>query len=61
MPINDPANVTVSTLHGTHLTIGAAIQTALRALPANTQVFDISIIRRSTGNNCTAVITVETA
>ena len=61
MPINDPSNVTVVTVHGTYLTIGAAIQTSLRGFPANTQVFDISIVRRSTGNNCTAIISVETA
>lgn len=61
MPIQIPANVSVVTVHGTHLTIGAAVQTALRSLGANTEVFDISIIRRNSGNACTAIISYETA
>lgn len=59
MPIQVPANITVSTVHGTHLTIGAAIQTTLRGLGANTEIFDISIVRRSSGNTCTAILTYE--
>jgi len=59
MPIQQPSNATVATVHGTHLTIGAAIQTALRGFSANTEIFDISIIRRSSGNACTAIISYE--
>lgn len=59
MPITDPSNISVITVHGTHLTIGAAVQTAMRALGATDEVFDISYVRRSVGNNITAYITYE--
>lgn len=61
MPINTPASVSVITVHGTHLTIGAAVQTQLRALGAADEIFDISYVRRAVGNNITAFITYEAA
>jgi hypothetical protein len=61
MPIQVPANITVITLHGTYLTIGAAIQLQLRGVAAASEVLSISVVRRAIGNNCTAYITYEAA
>tara|TARA_R110002126_G_scaffold18370_4_gene70511 strand:+ start:163 stop:354 length:192 start_codon:yes stop_codon:yes gene_type:complete len=57
--ISNPAKLTVQTVHGNNNTIHGAIQTALRALAAGDKVVDISITRKSVGNNCFAVITYE--
>jgi hypothetical protein len=46
-------------VYGTQLTIHSQIETALQALDADTEIFDISIVRKSVGNNFLAVITYE--
>lgn len=61
MPITDPSAVATTTVHGTHLTIGASIEGVLQGLNANSEVIDISVVRRAVGNNYTAFITYEEA
>jgi hypothetical protein len=57
--IGTPAKLTSTTVYGNNNTIHTQIQTALRALVAGDKIIDISIIRKSVGNNCFAVITYE--
>jgi hypothetical protein len=59
MPIQDPANVSVTTVYGTHTTIGSAIETALQGLNAATEIFDITVIKLAVGNNFAAYISYE--
>ena len=61
MPIGNPANLTVITVYGTHLSIGAAIQTQLRSLSAGGEIFNVQVVRKAVGNECTAYITYEAA
>tara|TARA_X000001382_G_scaffold106469_1_gene81865 strand:- start:697 stop:888 length:192 start_codon:yes stop_codon:yes gene_type:complete len=57
--ITDPAKLTTVTVSGTQSTIHTIIQTALRGLAAGDKIVDISIIRKSVGNNFIAIITFE--
>lgn len=57
--ITDASKLTSTTVHGNNNTIHAQIQIALRALAAGDKVIDISVVRKSVGNNCFAVITYE--
>ena len=59
--ITDKSKMTVSTVTGTHATIGATIQTLLRgATFANgDKVVEINIVKKSHGNNYIAYITWE--
>jgi hypothetical protein len=59
LPITDPTSVATTVVYGTQLTIHSQIETALQALDADTEIFDISIVRKSVGNNFLAVITYE--
>jgi hypothetical protein len=61
MPINNPSNVSVTTVYGTLLTIDSEIQTALRALSAGTELLSLNIVRKAVGNNYMAVISYEAA
>lgn len=62
MPIGNPANLTVITVYGTHLSIGAVIQTQLRTtLSAGAELLNVQVVRKAVGNECTAYITYETA
>ena len=58
--ITDPAKLTTVVVYGSQLTIHSQIQTALRGgLVADDKIIDISVIRKSVGNNFMAVITFE--
>jgi hypothetical protein len=61
MPINNPSNVSVTTVYGTLLTIDSEIQTALRALSAGSELLSLNIVRKAVGNNYMAVISYEAA
>jgi hypothetical protein len=57
--ITDASKLTSTTVYGNNNTIHTQIQSALRALAAGDKIIDISIVRKSVGNNCFAVITYE--
>ena len=57
--ITAAAKMTTTVVYGTHLTIGPAIQTALRALANGDKIVDISVMRKPVGNNYMGVITFE--
>lgn len=57
--ISDPSKLTVNTLSGTHATIGTMIQTYLRTLVASDKIIDITIVKKSHGNNYVAYVTFE--
>lgn len=57
--ITDPAKLTTAVVIGTQSTIHTLIQTALRALAAGDKIVDISINRKSVGNNFIGIITYE--
>jgi len=59
--IFDKDKLTVSTVTGTHATIGAAIQTLLKGatFSAGDKIVEINIFKKSAGNNYVAVITWE--
>ena len=57
--IGNASKLTSTTAYGNNNTIHTQIQTALRALAAGDKIIDISIVRKSVGNNCFAVITYE--
>jgi len=57
--ITDKDKLTSTTVFGNNLTIHTQIQTALRTLANGDKIIDISITRKSVGNNCFAVITYE--
>lgn len=61
MPITDPSAVSTTTVHGTHLTIGALIEGIVQGLNANSELIDISVVRHAVGNNYSAFITYESA
>lgn len=61
MPVMTPANLATKVVYGTHLTIHSELQTALRTLAANDEIFDISIVRKSVGNHYMAIISYEAA
>ena len=57
--ITDPAKLTTVSVIGTQTTLPTVIQTALRGLAASDKIIDISISRKSVGNNFIAIITFE--
>jgi len=57
--ITDPAKLTTTVVFGTQDTIHTQLQTALRALAASDKIVDISISRKSVGNNFIGIITYE--
>jgi hypothetical protein len=57
--ISDPAKLTTLVVYGSQLTIHSQIQTALRTLAAGDKVIDVSVVRKSVGNNYMAIITYE--
>ena len=58
--IVNPAKLTTVMVSGNNNTIHTEIQTALRGgLVADDKIIDISIVRKSVGNNCFAIITFE--
>ena len=57
--ITDKTKLTTTVVYGNNNTIHTQIQTALRALANGDKIIDISIVRKSVGNNCFAVITYE--
>jgi hypothetical protein len=59
VPTQDSANVTVETIHGTHVSIGGLIQTFIRSVDNGTEIFSINVFKQSVGNNFTALITYE--
>jgi len=59
MPIMTPANIKTIVVYGTHLTIHSELQTALRTLGAQDEIFSINIVRKSVGNNFMAVVSYE--
>ena len=59
MPINDNAKVATLVVYGTHLTIHTALDTAVSALPTQTQLHSITITRKAVGNNFMAVVVHE--
>ncbi len=61
MPIQIPGNLTTKVVYGTHLTIHSQLQTALRTLGPGDEIFDISIVRKSVGNQYMAIISYEDA
>ena len=61
MPVQIPANLSTKVVYGTHLTIHSQLQTALRTLAQNDEIFDISIVRKSVGNQYMAIISYEDA
>mgnify|MGYP003136826708 CR=1 FL=1 len=58
-PISEPTKLTTVVVYGSQSTIHSQTQTALRGLAAGDKVIDISIVRKSVGNNFMAVITFE--
>ena len=58
-PINNPAKLTTLVVYGSQLTIHSSIQTALRTLAVGDAIIDISVVRKSVGNNYMAIITYE--
>jgi hypothetical protein len=62
LPINDPSALTTAVVYGTQLTIHSQLQAELRTtLSASDELYDVSIVRLSTGNNYMAIITYEAA
>jgi hypothetical protein len=59
MPIQDASNIKTKVVYGTHLTIHTELQTALRTLGAQDEIFSINIVRKSVGNQFMAVISYE--
>lgn len=57
--ISDPAKLTTLVVYGSQLTVHSQIQTALRTLAAGDKVIDVSVVRKSVGNNYMAIITYE--
>ena len=57
--ISNNTKLTTTVVYGNNNTIHTQIQTALRALASGDKIIDISIVRKSVGNNCFAVITYE--
>jgi hypothetical protein len=58
-PIGNPTKLTTTVVYGTHLTIHTQIQAALRALAVADVLVDISVVRKSVGNNFMGIITYE--
>lgn len=61
MPIQIPANISVETVYGTHLTIGSEIETVLQGISANSEVISVNVVRKAVGNNYMAIISYEAA
>lgn len=59
MPIQNASNIKTIVVYGTHLTIHSELQTALRTLGANDEIFSINIVRKSVGNQFMAVVSYE--
>ena len=57
--VADPTKLNVSTVYGTHATIGANIEATLRTLLATDVIISISVARKSVGNQFIGVITYE--
>jgi len=53
--------MTTAVVYGTQLTIHSQLQAELRGLSSGDELYDVSIVRLSTGNNYMAVITYEAA
>jgi len=61
MPIAAPANCTTVKVEDDINGIAAAVQTALRALSAGDEIFDISYIRSQHSQGVVAIISYEAA
>ena len=54
------SNLTVKTIMGSHSGISATVQTFLRTLSNGDIIHDVTIVKKSAGNNYIAYITYET-
>mgnify|MGYP003118623493 FL=1 len=59
--ITDKTKLRTSVVYGNQLTIHASIQTGLQALANGDKVIDISVVRKSVGNQFVAIISYELA
>lgn len=57
--ITDPAKLSTLVCYGSQLTIHVQIEATLRTLAAGDKVIDVSVVRKSVGNNYMAIITYE--
>ena len=59
--IGTAENITVSVIYGSLTGIHTEIQNYIQSLSTGDKIVDISIVRKSVGNNLTAFVTVETS
>ena len=59
--ITDKTKLQSFAVYGNQLTLHTAIRTALQALSNGDKIVDISVVRKSVGNNFMAIISVEQA